>query len=255
METILPIVLLSAFSVMLVSLSGVLFVTKNISEWTEKNISYLVTFSAGVFLVISYNLVFEAIELSINVMMGLIFIIFGFLFLYLMEHIYPESHCHHSDKACVADSNKKKSARKVLMGDAIHNVADGILLVPAFVVNIQLGIIATFGILIHEFVQEVSEFFILKGAGYSNKQALVRNFLVSGTILIGILLSFLIVSVEVLIGPILGISAGAFIYIVVVDLIPETIKHSHKKRNYFSYMFWLLLGILVIMAVNLVAGH
>ena len=67
------------------------------------------------------------------------------------------------------------------MGDAIHNVHDGIILVPAFLVSPVVGFGTALAILFHETVQEIAEFFILLGAGYSIKKALLLNLIVSTT--------------------------------------------------------------------------
>jgi zinc and cadmium transporter len=254
MGTQVVAILAASAGVMVVSLSGVLFVFKRINKWTERNIKYLVAFSAGVFLIISYNLVFEAIEFSSNNIIATISILGGFLMFYLLEKLYPESHCHHDDKKCIANADKS-GAHRVMIGDAFHNIADGILLVPAFLVDIKLGIAATVGILIHELIQEISEFFVLKDAGYTTKQSLIRNFLISSTILIGAGLGLYVSSVGNFIGPFLGVAAGAFIYIVLVDLIPNSVKASHKEKKYLKYLFWVVFGVVLILGVNQFSGE
>lgn len=239
---------------MLASLSGVIFITKKLNNWTQKNIKYLLAFSAGVFLIVSYDLVLEAFEFGLNNALVLVAIIVGFLVFYLFERLYPESHCHHDDSKCV-DDKSKRGANKVLIGDAFHNIADGILLAPVFVIDIRLGFMAAFGILAHEFVQEISEFFVLKNAGYTTKEALKRNFWASSTILIGALGGFYLSSFENLVGPLIGLAAGAFIYILVIDLIPDSIKHSHQEKKYLNFVFWALLGIALILSVNTFFKH
>lgn len=244
----------TSFVIMLASLAGVLFVNKRLGHWTQNNIQYLVSFASGVFLIVSYDLIFEAFESGTNTAVILISIIVGFLSFYSFEKLYPEVHCHHDDSRCLGEKTKK-GARKILLGDAFHNIGDGILLAPIFITDIRLGFIAAFGILAHEFVQEISEFFVLRSAGYTPKEALIRNFLVSSTILIGALGGFYLTSFEVLIGPLIGLAAGAFIHILVVDLIPESVKHSHREKKYLTFISWALLGVLLILAINIFAGY
>ena len=55
-------ILLSSFIIMLASLAGVIFVWKNLGRLIEKNLHFLVSFSAGVFLFVTYNLSLETIE-------------------------------------------------------------------------------------------------------------------------------------------------------------------------------------------------
>lgn len=239
---------------MVISLVGVIFVTKTIADWTESNMKYLIAFASGVFLVVSYNLINEALEFSTNSSIVWITIISGFLLFYILEKIYPESHCHHSDHRCL-DEKKGRSAKRVLIGDALHNIGDGILLAPIFLIDIKLGFVATFGILTHELIQEISEFFVLKASGYSTKKALVYNFLVSSTILVGAIGSFYLTTFKDLAGPLIGLAAGAFIYILVVDLIPQSIKNSHKEKKYLHFLIWTLAGILVILSVNAFSAY
>lgn len=242
----------AVFIIMLASLAGVVFIFKKIENWTNNNINYLIAFSSGVFLIITFNLITEAFEISVNKLIAAGSIIIGFLIFFILEKIYPEVHCHHEDKKCLTE-NSKRGANKVLIGDALHNIADGILLAPIFFIDIKLGFIAAIGIFVHEFIQEISEFFILKSAGYTTRQALSKNFLISSTILIGALGGFYLTSFESLVGPLIALSAGAFIYILISDLIPGSIKNSHKEKKYFVYLAWILFGILLILSLNLLS--
>jgi zinc and cadmium transporter len=239
---------------MLASLSGVLFISKFLKEWTDNNLKYLITFASGVFLIVTFNLISEAFEFSTNKTIVIVSVFAGFIFFLLLERLYPEIHCHHEGDNCLAKKNKK-GAQRVLIGDAFHNIGDGILLAPIFVTDISLGFIAAIGIFVHEFVQEISEFFVLKSAGYSTKKALTRNFLISATILIGAVGGFYLSSFENLVAPLVGLAAGAFIYILLIDLIPQSVKNSAKEKKYFNYIAWTLLGVLLILVVNtLISG-
>jgi zinc and cadmium transporter len=240
--------------IMLASLSGVVFINKKFEKWTERNMRYLIAFASGVFLIVAYDLIFEALEFASSVAVVAGSVIGGFLLFFFLERLYPETHCHHEDKVCLSDKSKR-GARKILIGDAFHNVGDGILLAPVFMANIWLGLIAAFGIFVHEFVQEISEFFVLKNAGYSNKKALKINFLVSSSILVGALGGFYLSSFERLVAPLIGLAAGAFIYILLVDLIPQSVRHSHKERKYLHFIAWTLAGVLLILAVNAVSAY
>ena len=241
--------IVASVGIMLASLAGILFVHSSMREWTQSNLKYLITFSSGVFLVVTYNIIVEAFEFAVNPSVVIISVLCGFLFFYVLEKLYPEVHCHHNEKTCLSENNKK-GARKVLLGDGLHNIGDGILLAPIFIIDIRLGFIAAIGIFVHEFIQEISEFFVLKASGYSTKQALIRNFLVSGTILVGALGGYYLSSFELLVGPLIGLAAGAFLYLLLVDLIPDSIHYSKKEKNAKKYIAWGILGMMVILSVN-----
>jgi len=246
-------ILLATIVIIFVSLIGVIFAWKKLEHWVEKNLHHLVSFSAGVFLIVAINVGVEAFELSYSITIIILSITLGILLMYLISKLFPEGHHHHHKNE--TEPHTRVGAEKMLLGDAIHNIADGILLVPAFAIDLRLGIITTIGILIHELVQEISEFFVLKEAGYSNKQALWKNFIISTTILIGVLIGYFLSSIEILIGPLLGLASGSFLYIVFVDLIPQSITYSKEERAYFQYAIWAILGIIIILAINYLSNH
>ncbi len=232
---------------MLTSLSGVLFTHKVAAKFLEEKLSYLVSFSAGVFLVTSGALALEVFELAEAALMAVLFIGVGYVLAWGLEYLIPETHQHH-DPDCDHGHQlpgSKTSARKLIVGDAVHNIADGIMLVPAFLVSPALGLAVTVSILIHEALQEVSEFFVLRQAGYSTKRALAMNFLVSGTIFIGIGLSYLAVvnhDLEVLL---LAVSAGFFLHVVLHDLIPKP-HHHDDSVGFVKHLLVLLVGLAVM---------
>lgn len=240
--------------IMLASLVGVITTWKRLGNWTARNLRYLVSFSAGLFFIVAMNLTGEALELSPTRSAAFLSLLGGAVGIFLLGRLIPESH-HHHEMEDASDHHDKAGAQRILFGDAIHNLGDGLLLVPAFVIDIRLGITTAVGIFVHEAIQEFSEFFILKEGGYSTKQALARNFLVSGTILIGIALGLTVTASEQLIGPLLGIAAGAFFFIVLNDLIPRSVAVSQNRRDYVTHALAGLAGALLMIGLIAFSGH
>jgi len=141
------------------------------------------------------------------------------------------------------------------VSDSFHNVADGLLLAPAFLTDLWLGAMATIGILVHEMVQEISEFFVLREAGYSIRGALTRNFFVSSTILIGAISGFYLASINILIGILLGVAAGGFFYVVVIDLLPHSFVQANTIRGTGKFILAALLGVALILSLTLIRPH
>ncbi len=238
--------------VMLASLSGVLFTHKVAARFLAEKLSFLVSFSAGVFLVTSGALALEVFELADTPLMAVFFIGLGYVLAWGLEFLIPDTHQHH-DPECDHDHQhgSKKSARKLIVGDAVHNVADGIILVPAFLVSPALGVAVTASILIHEALQEVSEFFVLKQAGYSTKRALLINFAVSSTIFIGIGLGYFAVvshDLEVLL---LALASGFFLHVVLHDLIPKPHQHDDSS-GFVKHVLVLLIGLALMSLIAFV---
>lgn len=238
--------------IMAASLSGVFFLWKTAGVFIEKNLCYLVSLSAGVFLVLVYGLARESIELA-GPAQGLIWVGIGVLVMWGLFKFLPAFHHHHkTGDGC----NSTVDARRVLISDGIHNVSDGIILAAALSVSTPFAVLTALGVFIHEFVQEVSEFFVLREGGYGTFRALKTNFLVSSTILVGALGGyFLLETFEVLEAPLLGLSAGAFLLVVLNDLIPHSIKASHGRYGALKHILWFLCGVIIMVGITTATPH
>lgn len=250
------IVILASLFVMLASLAGVISVWKQAGKLIEKNLSYLVSFSAGVFLIISYELLKETVEHSESIGQAFIWIVAGAIIVRIAFRFLPDFHHHHDEAENDEHSHSPLDARRILISDAIHNIGDGILLAAAFSVSITLGIVTMVSVFIHELVQEVSEFFVLRQAGLTTKNALRLNFVVSGTILIGALGGYLLIDqFEALEVPLLGIAAGSFLIVVIHDLIPHSVRTSHKTKRYTKHLLWFVIGTIIMAALQQIVVH
>lgn len=247
-------IILSSLVIMLASLIGVISVWKNIGKIIEKNLHFLVSFSAGVFMFITYHLGLETIEHADTVSSGLIWIFIGAIGIWLIFKILPSFH-HHHDHEGDDHTHSSIDVRKIIIGDGIHNIGDGILLTASFAVSTTLGVITTLSVFVHEIIQEISEFFVMKEAGYTTKKALLINFSVSGTILIGSIGSFFLLDTfEAIEIPLLGIAAGSFLMVVIQDLIPHSIK-SASKQHILKHIAWFAIGLILMIVLSLVTPH
>lgn len=246
-------ILIAAFAVMLASLTGVIFVWNSFGTFLQRNLRYLVSFAAGVFIIVSYSLFSEALELSPNTLFIILGGILGAATLEFVTRLIPTTHHHHGTEN--DHEHTRTDARRVLLGDAVHNIADGMLLVPAFIVDIRFGIATTFAIFLHEAVQEISEFFILKQAGYSTIRALTLNFLVSATILLGVGFGLFVASVPALMPALIAFAAGAFLYVVFRDLLPSSIRAIVRNDSAGKHLAAAALGVLVMFGVNAATPH
>jgi zinc and cadmium transporter len=244
---------LAGLSIMTASLAGVIFTRKSLNNWLTKNLKFLVSFSAGVFLFSSFNLVTESLEIAShlgNKNLALISIAAGFLFFLISQKIIPESHHHHEEEC--EDGHKDGGWKRMLLGDAIHNIGDGIIIASTFLIDIKIGIITSVGILVHETLQEISEFFVLKKFGLTTKEALIKNFLISGTILVGIFLGIFVKGNEIIDIIILGFAGGGFIFLVFHDMIPFK---NFKNKNFWKHLLFFTLGFILIFAINKSSPH
>jgi zinc and cadmium transporter len=251
----LTYILLSALFIMLVSLVGKLSTWKGFGKFIQPNTQYLITFASGIFTIIIFSLFKETLELSHSLLITTASILIGMLVIHTIIGLLPTAHHHHSIPAGCGHKHSHIDARRMMWSDFFHNAGDGVLLVSAYAVNIHVGITATIGILLHEIVQEISEFFVLKEAGYSTNKALFYNFLVSSSILIGIFLAFFISSTNWLMIPLMGLATGGFIYALSRDLIPHTIHHAEKTNTPLKHVIIFIFGIILMLFINNLAPH
>ncbi len=242
-------ILLAAGVITVASLVGVLCTANVAREFLSSRLSFLVSFSAGVFLVTSGALALEVFEIYEGALWhGIGLILVGYGLAWFVEKMLPESHHHHDPDAYDGHSHNKAGARKLLIGDAIHNIGDGIILVPAFLVSPAIGLAVTTSIFIHETLQEISEFFVLKQAGYSTRRALALNFLTASTIFIGVGLSYAALATEELEGLLLAVAAGFFIHVVVHDLLPRPHQHETTQR-FLQHVLLVAVGLILMAGI------
>jgi zinc and cadmium transporter len=165
---------------------------------------------------------------------------------FMLEKLVLWRHCH--DPAC---DLHKAAGPLILLGDALHNFVDGVVIAAAFVVAVPLGVATAIAVIAHEVPQEVGDFAILLESGYTRLRALAFNGLSSIATLLGAFLGWLALDVvQGTIPTILALSAASFLYIASADLIP----HLHQRLGLASSLIQglgLLAGIGTILLVRL----
>ena len=233
---------LAAVLVALLSLIGILLVGRNGGGIGTHRL--VLPLAVGVFLgVVFFELIPETIEASET--WGSLTIVLGFLGFYALAHFLDTYHHHHGDEE---DNCAKNSARLLLIGDAIHNFADGIVIATAFMIDPAIGVVTTIGVALHEIPQEIAEFSVLIRSGYTRTKALWYNLLSASTVIVGTVITYVFSgSLEGSIFILTGIAAGNLLYIATADLIPE-LRESH--RGHFGQTFIAtLIGVVGIASI------
>ncbi len=248
-------VLAASLLVMLASLSGKLATWRHAGPLVERNLHFLVSFAAGVLLVITYNLGQEIVDHAGSLTYGFPWIVAGALAIVVAFRYLPTFH-HHHDADTHDHSHSHLDANRILLSDGIHNIGDGVVIVASFAASPLLGIASTISILIHETLQEISEFFVLREAGLSARMALVYNFLVSSTILIGTIGAyFLLERFEAFEVPLLGLAAGSYLIVVFHDLIPHSLNKAKEKGHYVRHAVFFVVGAALMTLVVAFLPH
>ncbi len=253
-------IFIAGLSVMLLSISAVVLVWKGFRHCVERNLRFLVTFALGVFVATLYLMLSETTHLQSNLVATTIAAALGALALEVLHRLIPEAHHHHgaNEAECCAYKDNHHvpiNPRRILLGDAAHNIGDGILIVTAFFVSVHAGVAVTVGVLLHELVQEISEFFILKGAGYSTRRALISNLIVSSTVFIGIGAGLIVASATAYIPLLIAFSAGGILYIIIRDLLPHTLARIKHGGRAFTHIIALMLGVGIMLMSAYIIPH
>lgn len=228
--------LLAALAISAISLAGVALIRVRQSR-LQRLLLVLVSFSTGALLGGGLlHLLPEAVELMPGSLTPFLLAVAGFAAFFLLEKALRIHHCH--DGECATNQH---IGTLNLVGDAVHNFIDGLILVSAFAVSPGLGVVVAVSVIVHEVPQELGDFGVLLYAGFSRSRALLYNFLTALTALLGVLVGYVFINaIDGLSALLLPVAAGGFLYIAAADLIPELHKDSHSGRAWWSTATLLL---------------
>jgi zinc and cadmium transporter len=202
---------------------------------------FLVAVAAGALMGDAFiHLIPESLESSSNITLTMLMIIGGILTFFILEKYL---HFHHEHDECRHENEIKPVGPLILISDGIHNILDGMIIGISYLVSLPVGIATTIAVIFHEIPQEVGDFGVLLHAGYSKSRALFYNFLSAlGAIIgLGIVLILPPLSRENL-SLLLSFAAGTFIYIAMVDLVPELHKQKRPLGTVIEFL-GILFGI------------
>jgi len=210
-------------------------------KFSRKYSIYLVSFSAGV--LIAFGLIIlipESLELNKN---SLLYVLLGFLIFYLLEHFIIH-HPYHEP------SEREHSVGKLaIIGLGFHSLIDGIVIAAGFEVSNELGLITTLAVVAHELPEGITSMAVLLHSKFKKSLSILLSFFVAIATPLGALLTlyfFNDVSKEIL-GILIAIAAGSFIYIGASDLLPETHEHYNKLNA-----FYLLIGVVFVILISFI---
>ena len=208
-----------------------------IKEKTQKIlVSYLISYATGTLLAAALlGLLQNSLQhiSSIQVMSALLI---GIIFFFSLEKLLIWRHCHNEE--CKRHGT---AGPMILVGDAFHNLTDGIVIAASFLASIPVGIVISLSVIAHEIPQEVGDFAILLHGGYSRRRALFLNTLSSLFTLPGAILAYYALDILHYATPyVMAFSAASFLYIALADLVPEL--HGKMGFRHSIQQFLLMLA-------------
>lgn len=192
------------------------------SKVSNKFLSFILSFASGLMMsIICFDLIPEALGLAdivtviIGIGLGIIAMIFCDL---LVERKF-------SQKESVKSNSLLKTGIIISIGLAIHNFPEGLAIGSGFEASTKLGIGLAIAICLHDIPEGISMSVPMKNGGMAIYKVLFYVILSGVTTGIGAFFGAIIGSIsETIISISLSFAAGAMLYIVSGELIPESNK-------------------------------
>jgi len=138
------------------------------------------------------------------------------------HHLHTQdSHSERGEESFSKPSNFSSTNLMVIIGDAIHNFADGIAIGAAFSMGYATGLSTSIAVLCHELPHEIGDFAILIQNGMKTRTALFFNVISSITGFIGMCIGLLLGSTGDFSTWLLAGIVGVFLYVALVSMLPE----------------------------------
>ncbi|XP_018613346.1 zinc transporter ZIP6 isoform X2 [Scleropages formosus] len=174
------------------------------------------------------------------------------------QNHHPHSHSHSYSQQHFRDAGVATLAWMVIMGDGLHNFSDGLAIGAAFTEGLSSGLSTSVAVFCHELPHELGDFAVLLKAGMTVRQAILYNALSA-------MMAYLGMATGILIGHyaenvsmwIFALTAGLFMYVALVDMMPEML-HNNAGDHGFSHCGYFLLqnagillgfGIMLLIAI------
>lgn len=224
----------------------------------------LLGFASGVMIAASvWSLIIPAINMSSN--MGklafapaAIGILVGIGFMFILDMIIPHLH-YNNDKPEGLKSEKIRKTTMLVLAVALHNIPEGMAVGVVFAgvvsqestITMAGAFILSIGIAIQNFPEGAIISMTLRSEGVSKSKSFFYGVLSGVVEPIGAVLTILFsTTIQPLMPYLLSFAAGAMIYVVVEELIPEASVGEHSNIGTIGFA----LGFVIMMILDVALG-
>ena len=208
-----------------------------INKNSNKFLSVVLSFASGLMMsIICFDLIPEALGIS-NIYNLIIGILLGIIVMIYCDIIVQ--------KKFNMKNNLLKTGIIVSIGLAIHNFPEGLAIGSGFDASIELGLSLALAICFHDIPEGISMAIPMKNGGMEKNRILLYVILSGITTGIGAFFGAIIGSIsQSVIAICLSFAAGAMLYIVSGELVPESNKLYQGKLSVISNVIGFIIGIL-----------
>ena len=214
-----------------------------IKKNSNKFLSFILAFASGLMMsIICFDLIPEALGISsiINVIIG---IIIGIIVMIFCDIIVQKK--FNTNKRFEKNENTLlKTGIIVSIGLAIHNFPEGLAIGSGFEASMKLGLSLALAMCLHDIQEGISMAVPMKNGGMKISKVIFYVILSGITTGIGAFFGAIVGSIsQEVISICLSFAAGAMLYIVSGELIPESNQLYHGKMTAIGNMIGFIIGI------------
>lgn len=146
------------------------------------------------------------------------------------------------------DSKLKIGGILNLIADTTHNFTDGMAIAASFLTSYHVGFSTTLAVLVHEIPHEIGDYAILIQSGFSRKSAMAAQLITAIGAFLGVFVGIIGGGTSTGTWWILPFTAGGFIYIATVDVIPSLLEDTTAKQT-LAEVCAMLTGIFLMVLI------
>lgn len=224
----------------------------------------LLGFASGVMIAASvWSLIIPAIDMSSNMgklsfIPAAVGVLVGILFLLMLDKLIPHLHSNSNEPEGIKKNNLKKATMLVL-AVVIHNIPEGMAVGIVFAGALNEGALITLagafalsiGIAIQNFPEGAIISMPLRSEGLSKNKAFLYGVLSGVVEPIGAIVTIMFSGLITPFMPyLLSFAAGAMIYVVVEELIPEASQGEHSNVGTIGFAIGFVLMMILDVALS-----
>jgi len=215
-----------------------------INKTSNKFLSFILSFASGLMLsIVCFDLIPQAMEIT-NVATVIVGILLGIIILIDCD-IFIEKILN--KKINKNNNSLLKTGIIVSIGLALHNFPEGLAIASGFGVSLTLGYSLAIVMCIHDIPEGISMAVPMKNGGMDKLKVLFFVILSGITTGIGSLFGALFGTISNnVIALSLSFAAGAMLYIISGELLPESNKLYNGKINAIAIMIGIILGLIAL---------